>query len=114
MRDRGLGTLRHDDRDTVAAMDLESSERVAQCIGPHLEFAERVAACNAGLVLVVQGNEIGVAGVAAADIHADVEFGRDLPAEAADEVVVAAGVPREVHHVVGAHGHGAYSIPGSR
>src|SRR6266446_416593 len=87
--DRGLGALRQDEGDALAAPDAERRERVRQAVRRGLDVPERVGGGGARLVLPIQREaRAGVRPLTAAWAH-DVVALRDVPAEAPIELVVA-------------------------
>src|SRR5437667_8747308 len=87
--DRGLGALRQDDRDALAALDAEARERVRQAVGRELDVPERVRGGRPGLVLPVEREAVAVGGPLAATRVRDVVALRYAPAEAAVALRVA-------------------------
>ncbi|TAN51940.1 MAG: hypothetical protein EPN19_11665, partial [Betaproteobacteria bacterium] len=87
--DRGLGTLRQDEGDALAALHAECGERVGEPVRLLLDVPEGVGRGGAGLVLPVQREARAVLRPAAAAGAREVEARRDLPAPAAVELVVA-------------------------
>src|SRR5229473_1648247 len=87
--DRGLGALRQDEGDAVAALDAESRERVREAVRRRLDVPERVRGGGARLVLPVQRQARAVGRPLAAARARDVVALRDLPTEALIELVVA-------------------------
>src|SRR5216684_1827842 len=87
--DRGLGALRQDEGDAVAALDAESRERVREAVRRRLDVPERVRGGGARLVLPVERQARAVGRPLAAARARDVVALRDLPTEALIELVVA-------------------------
>src|SRR6267142_2666476 len=87
--DRGLGALRQDQGHALAAPDAESRERVRQAVRRRLDVPERVGGGGARLVLPVEREARAVFRPLPAARPRDVVALRDLPAEAAIELVVA-------------------------
>src|SRR6266851_2517795 len=87
--DRGLGALRQDEGDAVAALDAESRERVREAVGRCLDVPERVRGGGARLVLPVERQARAVGRPLPAARARDVVALRDVPTEALIELVVA-------------------------
>src|SRR6267142_1996716 len=87
--DRGLGALRQDEGDAVAALDAEGRERVREAVRRRLDVPERVRGGGARLVLPVERQARAVGRPLPAARARDVVALRDLPTEALIELVVA-------------------------
>src|SRR5580765_6657111 len=87
--DGGLGTLRQQQRDAIAALHAQGLQRVAQAVGGFLDVVEGEARAGARLVLPQQREARALRGPLAAAVAADVEALRNLPAEAAADLLVA-------------------------
>src|SRR5439155_181126 len=87
--DRGLGALRQDERDALAALDAESRKRVRQAVGRPLDVPERVGGGGARLVLPIEREARAVGRPLPAARARDVVALRDVPTEALIELVVA-------------------------
>src|SRR5882672_4215875 len=87
--DRGLGALRQDERDALAALDAESRERVRQAVRRRLDVPERVRGGGARLVLPVKREARAVGRPLPAARARDVVALRHIPAEALIELIVA-------------------------
>ncbi len=97
--DRGLRPLREHDPDAVAALDAEPGEDARELVRAGAKLGERVLADRARVVLVHHRHPRAVVSMAVARGDRDVVDGRDRPAEAAVDVVVAVAARQErVHH----------------
>src|SRR5262249_24111278 len=86
--DRGLGALRQDERDSVAALDAEPGERIGEPVRFLLHVPERVRGLRPRFVLPVEREARAVRGPAPAAGARDVVAFGHLPAPAAVELVV--------------------------
>ena len=100
VRDRGLGPLRQDDRDLVAAAHIQRGERVGQPIGLLLHGEVRQRRRPAVLVLPMDRDPVRVAGMAPARGMGDVEVRGNAPAVLREELAIA--VHRHARVSVGA------------
>src|SRR5258705_559875 len=79
---RGLGALRQQERDAVAAPDAERRQRIGEPVRGGLHVVERETRGGAGLVLPQQREPRAIRGPLAAAVVADVEALRKIPAQA--------------------------------
>src|SRR5712692_1257876 len=89
MGDGRLRPLREHDPDAIAALDPQSREDTRELVRARTEFGESVLADSPRVILVDEGHAGAVAGVTVAGVDRDVVHGRDRPAEAGVDVLVA-------------------------